>query len=111
MSAPIRRKHVAHAKGGVSLRRACALIGTARSGLGYVSKLDAKDAPILTEMRKLTELYPRYGHRRIRVFFRRQGIEVSHDRTYLSSVAKGEAPGAQETPEEANCERSDTTHP
>ncbi len=83
MSAPIRRRQVAYAKGrGVSLRRACALFGTARSGLSYQSKLDAKDAPILTEMRKLAELYPRYGYRRIRIFLRRRGIELSHDRTY-----------------------------
>jgi putative transposase len=83
VSAPVRRRHVAYAKRrGLSVRRACALFGTARSGLGYQSKLDAKDEPILAEMRNLAALYPRYGYRRIRIFLRRKGIFLSTDRTF-----------------------------
>jgi len=83
VSARARRRHVAYAKRrGVSLRQACALFGTARSGLGYLSKLDAKDAPILAPMRELAAQYPRYGYRRIRIFLRRRGIHLSADRTY-----------------------------
>jgi putative transposase len=83
VSAQVRRRQVAYAKKrGVSLRRACALFGTARSGLDYQSKMDAKDEPVLAEMRKLAAQYPRYGYRRIRIFLRRQGIDLSHDRTY-----------------------------
>ena len=83
VGAPARRRQVAYAhQRGVALRRACALLGTARSGVRYQSKLDAKDEPILTAMRKLAAIYPRYGYRRIRIFLRRQGIELSHDRCY-----------------------------
>jgi len=66
----------------VPLRRACALLGTARSGLGYDSKLQAKDAPVLAEMRTLAAQYPRYGYRRIRIFLRRKGLGMSVDRAY-----------------------------
>lgn len=36
---------------GVSQRRACALICVSRSALGYVSRLDERDRPLIGEMR------------------------------------------------------------
>lgn len=44
--------------------------------------MEARDAPVLAEMRKLAAQYPRYGYRRIRIFLRRQGVELSHDHSY-----------------------------
>lgn len=92
MSAQVRRRQVTYAhKRGLSLRRACALFGTARSALRYASKRDVKDAPILAHMRELAAQYPRYGYRRIRIFLRRRGIELSADRAYLRNSVELEA--------------------
>ncbi len=62
---------------GLSERRACGLIGVARSTMGYVPQLPVKDAPVVEAMRTLSAQYPRYGYRRIRIFLRRQGIELA----------------------------------
>lgn len=67
---------------GLSSRRACALIGVARSTLGYVPRLPAKDAPVIAAMRDLSSQYPRYGYRRIHIFLGRQGHEMSPDRAH-----------------------------
>src|SRR4051812_26396629 len=45
----------------------------------YQSRLTAKDTPALTTMRALAGKYPRYGHRRIRIFLQRA---VSTDRAH-----------------------------
>jgi putative transposase len=67
---------------GVSQRRACALIGIARSALHYQSVLVVRDAPAVSAMRDLAAQYPRYGYRRIRIFLRRQGHAMSTDRCH-----------------------------
>lgn len=83
VGAPVRRRQVAYAqKRGLSLRRACALLGTARSGLGYESKRDKTDAPVLKRMAELAAQYPRYGYRRIKIFLEREGLTMSADRAY-----------------------------
>ena len=67
VSACARRQQVAYASTrGLSQRRACALLRTARSGLRYESRKAAKDAVALTRMAELARQYPRYGYRRIR---------------------------------------------
>ena len=64
VGARVRRLQVAYAEGrGLSRRRACALLSVARSTLGYVSRLVAKDRPVITDMRVLAGQYPRYGYR------------------------------------------------
>jgi putative transposase len=83
VSARGRRLQVGYARTrGLSSRRACALIGVSRSTLGYVSRLAAKDAPVITAMRDLSGQYPRYGYRRIHIFLGRQGHQMSPDRAY-----------------------------
>jgi putative transposase len=67
---------------GVSQRRACALLGVARSALHYQSILAQKDGPSLAAMKALADQYPRYGYRRIRIFLRRQGHDMSPDRCH-----------------------------
>ena len=57
---------------GLSQRRACGLLGVARSALGYELRLPVKDAPVIEAMKTLSAQYPRYGYRRIRIFLRRQ---------------------------------------
>src|SRR5687768_14054862 len=64
VGARVRRQRVAYAQGrGLSSRRACALLSVARSTLGYVSRLIARDAAVLPAMRMLAAQYPRYGYR------------------------------------------------
>ena len=67
---------------GLSERRACGLLGLARSTLGYELKLPIKDKPVIEAMKTLSAQYPRYGYRRIRIFLRRQGFELSWSRTH-----------------------------
>lgn len=83
VSAGARRKQVAYVRRrGISLRRSCALLQVARSTIGYESKLDKRDAPVLTAMSELSAQYPRFGYRRIQVFLERQGLPMSADRAY-----------------------------
>lgn len=67
---------------GLSQRRACGLLGVARSTLSYALRLPSKDAPVIAAMRELSAQYPRYGYRRIRIFLRRQGFELGWSRTH-----------------------------
>ena len=78
VSLPVRRQQVGFLiERGISQRRACRLIGVARSALTYVSKLALKDAPLIEAMKRLSGQYPRYGYRRIRIFLRREGMAMS----------------------------------
>lgn len=73
----MRRQQVAYAQGrGLSVRRACVLLGVSRSTLSYVPRQAAKDAPVIEAMRALAAQYPRYGYRRIHVFLQRQGQQL-----------------------------------
>lgn len=73
VSAPARCRQVEYAKvRGLSERKACALMRTARSALRYESRMQQKDAPALAAMSILSAQYPRYGYRRIQVFLERQ---------------------------------------
>jgi len=83
VSTPARRKQVAFAaKRGLSERRGCVLLETARSGLGYESKRDATDAPAIARMRAVAAQYPRYGYRFVRILLEREGLRMSADRAY-----------------------------
>lgn len=83
VGAPGRRAQVAYAqKRGLSVRRACALVETARSGLKLESKRAKADAPVVAKMRELAAQYPRYGYRFIQIFLARAGFKMSADRMY-----------------------------
>ena len=83
VSARVRREQVAFGQTrGLSRRRACALLSVARSGLGYQSRLTAKDAPVLQAMRTLAGQYPRFGYRMVMPFLARQQHVMSADRAY-----------------------------
>jgi hypothetical protein len=47
-----------------------------------VLRLPAKDAPVIEAMKSLSAQYPHYGYRRIRIFLRRRGFELSWSRTH-----------------------------
>jgi len=83
VSSQARREQVGFAcEHGLSERRACELLGIARSTLGYELILPAKDAPVIAAMKTLSAQYPRYGYRRIRIFLRRQGHQLGVHRTH-----------------------------
>jgi putative transposase len=83
VSAQARRSQVEFASHrGISVRRACALIGVARSTMGYEAKMPAKDGPVVTVMRELSSQYPRFGYRRIHIFLGRRGHKMSPDRAH-----------------------------
>jgi len=83
VSVPARRLQVAYAtRRGLSVRRACRLLGVARSSLKYVSRLEERDRPIVEAMKRLASQYPRYGYRRIQVFLEREGYAMSADRAH-----------------------------
>ena len=83
VGARVRRQQVAYVQTrGLSGRRACALLSVARSAVGYVSRLQTRDAPAVQAMRDLAGQYPRYGYRKIRIFLARQGHAMSAERTY-----------------------------
>lgn len=66
--------------GGVSKRRACGLLGIARSTLSYDLRQPGKDRPVLEAMKRLSSQYPRYGYRRIRIFLAREGLAMGVSR-------------------------------
>jgi len=84
VTVPGRRLQVAHARKRwkLPLRRACTLLSVARSSVGYASKRDVTDAPVVKRMRELAAQYPRYGYRRIRIFLGRDGHRMSVDRAH-----------------------------
>lgn len=74
---------------GVSQRRACTLLHTARSSLHYQSRMESKDAPVIERMRELSAQYPRYGYRRIQVFLSRDGFQMGPRRAHRLWKAAG----------------------
>jgi putative transposase len=83
VSVPAKRAAVAFATTkGLSQRRACTLMKTARSALQYASRLKQKDAAPLAKMAELSAQYPRYGYRRISIFLGRDGHAMSFGRAH-----------------------------
>lgn len=64
---------------GVSQRRACRLIGAARSTVRYQRRAQ-DDEPLRMRLRELAAARPRFGYRRLYVLLRREGIVVNHKR-------------------------------
>lgn len=64
---------------GFSQRRACRLVGTARSTVRYRSRRQG-DEVLRTRLRHLAAQRPRFGYRRLHVLLRREGIVVNHKR-------------------------------
>lgn len=83
MSPQARREQVAWVcERGLSQRRACGLLGVARSTLHYELRMPLKDAPLIEAMREMAAQYPRFGYRRIRILLKRAGHELSWERSY-----------------------------
>jgi putative transposase len=64
---------------GISTRRACALVGTSRSHLGYEAKVK-DDAELLAAIAEIRRRKPRWGVRRTHHALCRRGLGVNHKR-------------------------------
>jgi putative transposase len=64
----------------VSLSRACAALGVARSSYRYVSRRD--DSPLRAALRDIAQCRPRFGYRRLHVLLQRAGWRCNHKRVY-----------------------------
>jgi putative transposase len=64
---------------GLSQRRACQLVGSARSTIRYQSR-QRTDHVLRAWLRKLAAHRPRFGYRRLHILLRREGIVVNHKR-------------------------------
>jgi putative transposase len=83
VSAPVRRQQVGYAKGrGLSVRRACKLLGVARSALNYSSTLDERDRRLAAQLKQVASDNPRYGYRRGMALLWAGGMKVNHKRVY-----------------------------
>lgn len=65
---------------GVSERRACRVMGQARSTQRYEASKPDKDRRLRKRMRELARRHPRYGYRRVWALLRREGWPVNRKR-------------------------------
>ena len=77
-----RREAVAHLQAtlGMSERRACAVIGADRKSVRYRC-CRADDGDLRTRLRELAQQRRRFGHRRLHILLRRDGITINRKKT------------------------------
>jgi putative transposase len=66
----------------ISERRACELVGLARSTLRYEPRRSPEDEQFQSRIIELAQERRRFGYRRIHALLRREGYEINHKRTY-----------------------------
>ena len=66
---------------GVSQRRACGVLGLARSSCRYQSVAD-EQAALKIRLRDVAQARVSYGYRRLHVLLHREGWKVNHKRIY-----------------------------
>ena len=72
---------------GVGQRKACELVGLARSSFRYCSKKN--DEELTRQLVQLAQEKPRYGYRRLRLLLGRAGQQLNHKRLYRLYRAAG----------------------
>ena len=72
---------------GAGQRRACELLGLARSSFRYRSK--KRDDELRRSLVRLGQEQPRYGYRRLAVLLEREGLKVNHKRVWRIYRAAG----------------------
>jgi putative transposase len=84
VTATQRRQVVTHLRAafGISARRACRLVGLARSRWHYQPLRPERDRPVRERLRALAAARPRFGYRRLHLLLRREGLGVNHKRVY-----------------------------
>ena len=73
----------------VSERRACDLVGAARSTVRYCASRGAADQTLHEKLEALAAARPRYGYRRLHLLLRREGETVNRKRVYRVYHAAG----------------------
>ncbi len=66
---------------GLSVRRACKLMGLSRTGFGYKAVAKPDEEVIRRRLRKLAQTRRRFGCPRLHVMLRREGFMINHKRT------------------------------
>ena len=61
----------------VSERRACRALGVERTGVRYRPR-KAPDTALRQRLRELAQARPAFGHKRLHVLLRREGLRVNH---------------------------------
>ena len=74
------RRHLGHDK--ISQRRACKALGQPRSTQRYQARQSDMDRRLITEMRRLSEAYPRYGSPRVHKLLVGTGWRVNIKRVH-----------------------------
>ncbi len=97
MSAPDRRAMLDRADGALSVRRQCALLGVARSGVYRARKpANDNDAGLMRRIDELFTAWPFLGSRRMTAMLRAEGMAVNRKRVQrLDRRARTEAENDQ----------------
>jgi putative transposase len=84
VTAAQRRQAVRHLREtfGVSERRACRVLGQARSTQRQVPKTKEEEGRLVSRMLEVVRQHPRYGYRRIWALLRREGWRVNRKRVH-----------------------------
>jgi len=90
MKPAFRRELVKHLQvvWGVSMRRACAIVGGSRSSLYYRHKRDTQ-AVLRQRIREIAETRVKWGYRRIHVLLRREGWRINAKRVHRLYCLEG----------------------
>ena len=90
MKPAFRRELVKHLQvvWGVSMRRACAIVGGSRSSLYYRHKRDTQ-AVLRQRIREIAETRVRWGYRRIHVLLKREGWRINAKRVHRLYCLEG----------------------
>lgn len=73
----------------LSQRRACGLVSVSRTVMHYVPQSSALNDRLRRRLKELAEKHRRYGHIRLYVLLRREGVVVNHKRTERLYRAEG----------------------
>lgn len=66
---------------GLSVRRACGVIGFTRTSFGYRERVKPDEEGLRRHLRELAQVRRRFGCRRLHVMLRRKGVRINHKRT------------------------------
>lgn len=66
---------------GLSVRRACEVVGLSRTSFGYRERVKADEEGLRRRLRELAQERRRFGCRRLHVMLRREGVRINHKRT------------------------------
>ena len=72
---------------GISERRACRVLGQARSTQRHRNKVTDEESGLIRKVIELAGEYGRYGYRRITALLQQEGFQVNHKRVERNLAA------------------------